>query len=143
MKIYQAIKYKKKLQSEISELWNRFTQNNSIIKGNTRNYDPSEVLKEIRMKTDELVNLKVALQKANKPIYSTIFNLAELKSLASYIKNTNTTSGITNRYDDVQIEYEAQFSKNDIDNLVKVTQEEIGRLQEELDQFNYKTEIKL
>ena len=44
MKIYQALKYKKKLQSEIGVLWNRLNENNSINIENTRNYEPREIV---------------------------------------------------------------------------------------------------
>lgn len=144
MKIYQAIKYKKKLQSEIGELWSRFLLNNAVIKGNSRNYEPDAVLKEIEAKQDELIKLKVALQKANKPIYETIFKLAELKSYVNYVKGVQTHSGIVNeRYNEVTVEYESKLSRAQIDEIVKKTQEEIGKLQEELDQFNFKTEVKI
>jgi hypothetical protein len=143
MKIYQAIKRKKMLQSEISELWSRFANNNCVIKDNPRDYSPKNILEELDLKQNELVRLKIAMQKVNKPIYEIIFNLAELKSYASYIKNVNTRDGKHSQgYGGEIQEFESEFKKPDIDKMVADTQVEIGKLQDELDQFNFKTNIK-
>ena len=146
MKIYQAIKYKKMLQSEISDLWKKIGANNSIIKGNKRDYSSKDLIDKVKEKSNELTKLKVALQKVNKPIYDKIFSLAELKSFISYLKTINSYEGILQEKSFGQpasiVEYESEINTKEIDDIIEATQKDISKLQDDLDQYNYKTNIK-
>lgn len=142
MKLYQALKKKNLLVGEISELVYKVKNNNSIVKGNTRDYNVQELYEELIDKKQELTILKAAIQLANAPICQKIYHLSELKSTVDTLRKTSCNNGIVaSRYGDVSTEYEAQWSQKAVDESIKTIRAEIGKLQDELEEFNYKTEI--
>lgn len=147
MKIYQVLKAKKKLTSELQQLWQKFSNNNSVIVGNTRSYEPIELMSKIIAKTKELIQLKVKLQVANSEIYEKIFEISELKSAISKLGSVSTQSGIVHphSYSSVSapVEYSAFYSQKMVDDIIAGYQEKISTLQEEIDTFNYTTEIEI
>lgn len=146
MKLYQALKAKKKIAADLSQLWKRFHESNSTVKGAEKNYDPKTLWDGIQNKSDELIALKVAIQSANKPILEKIYKIAELKSRASGLKSLDTRNGIDashRSYSELAttIEYEAIFKKTEVDKIISDTEAEIAKLQDEIEQYNFNTEL--
>lgn len=142
MNIKQGLKRKQKLLGLISEELKKVQTYNSIIAGNDRPYDVNEALNNYRNYTNELIKLKTAIHKANVPVFDNIFRLSELKSQIKSIRTISCESGkTTHPYKDIVTEKESIISIADKDTLIKNLEEQIEKLQEELDEFNYKTNI--
>lgn len=144
MKIAQALKQKKVLVGEIEQVWNKLLTSNSISEGNTRTYSPKQLKNEIASKTTELVALKLALYNANKPIQEKIFLRDELKTQAQKIKCLNTTSGVNYGYGNTKenaVKYEAEISELEKDAMIKAYEDQINKIQDELETFNHTTDI--
>jgi hypothetical protein len=82
----KALKEKKKLTQEISQLQKRLTNYNSVIKGNPRPFEMDSVDKELVAKTEELILLKSVITKANQPVQDKIYRMSELKGLIAFYK---------------------------------------------------------
>jgi len=141
MKLFQALKEKQKLSGEISKLKQRVLNNNSILKGNERDYSVKETMIELLAKENMLIQMKFDIQNANKPIYKDIFRLSELKGRLQFLKSINTTNGIKTNYSDESIEYEAELSRTEVDTLIDEIVAQIYKIQDELDMFNHTTNI--
>ena len=142
MKIFQALKEKKKLGGEIVVLKQRIQNNNSYIKGNEQDYSVKSTMEELFKKEEELIQLKVKIQRANAPVNEKIFRLAELKGRAQYLKGISTNKGtVKQRFSEDVLEYVVELSKVEIDKMVDQTTSDIYRLQDELDMFNHTTDI--
>jgi ribosomal protein L29 len=87
MNVKKALKEKNRLVKEIQELYARLSQYNSVEVGNVRPYSPKDMLEQINEKSNELVELKTKIHKANTPVYDKIFRLSELKSTIARLKS--------------------------------------------------------
>ena len=87
MNVKQGLKKKNTLVKEIQELYARLSQYNSVEVGNVRPYSPKDMLEQVNQKSNELVELKTKIHKANTPVYDKIFRLSELKSTISLFGN--------------------------------------------------------
>jgi hypothetical protein len=143
MNISKALKEKNKKVKSINELLKRLANNNSIIFGNTRSYDPKILLDQIKEQIDSLVELKTKIHEANSTVYNKIFRMSELKSFVSQIKKIDTGEGKqkATRYSDEYVERTACFKESEINKIVEAIENEIEDIQEELDNHNHKTEI--
>lgn len=146
MTIKQALKYKNKLAQKINEAWQKVYTYNSYEFGESRPYDVKEQLTEYFKLTNELISLKDKIHQANRPVYYKIFELSELKSQVSKIKNLDCQEGkIQDRYSrmsgEVPIVKSAVISILDKDKMVADLEEQIERIQEELDTHNATTTI--
>ena len=144
MKVYKALKLKNLLVGEIFELITKIRDNNSLIKGNPKIYDINELYDELLKKQVKLINIKVALQITNSPVYKKIFRLSELKSLIIHLKdipaNEGKHTGLYSR--DEIVKYECTWNNKQIDGKISSFKKEISKLQDELEQFNFTTDLK-
>lgn len=145
MKIAKALKKKNKLVKELNVLLNRVQSYNSIIEGKKRAYSTKDSLIKSKEKLEELVDLKTKISKANIPIQDKIYRLSELKSMVSHLKNVSTQEGPSDEgylgRDDKVVNYSAEISTTEKDELVLELEKNIEEIQEELDSYNYTTEI--
>jgi len=147
MNIKQALKKKNILVEQIKQEFSRATMYNSIESGNTRPYSAKQSLDNYLRLTDELIELKTSIHKANQPIYDKIFKLSEYKSMVKYLKSLNCVEGKTsgNRWGG---ETESKVMEVEIgivekDKMVEKYESLINDIQDELDYFNQTTELKL
>lgn len=143
MTIKQALKLKNKLVKEITEETQKMYQYNSVEEGSTRPYSSKESLENVVRLTNNLVTLKNAIHKANGPVYEKIFRLSELKSLVSKFKQIDCTEGkveLYRRSETIMVK-SSEISVVERDNTVKKFEEEIEKLQDELDTHNAVTTI--
>ena len=141
MKIKKALKEKNKLVASINQHIANLSAYNSVEEGSEVPYSALESLASARSSIDALVDLKTAIHKANSSVYSKIFKLAELKSLAAHLKRIDCTSGkvATNPYmrgDQAPVIKTAALTVVKRDELVKEIEAEIESIQEELDAHN-------
>jgi hypothetical protein len=145
MNIRQALKEKNKLVKEIQDLYVRISQYNSVEVGAHRPYSPKQLMEIVNQKSNQLVELKAKIHRANAPVYDKIFRLSELKSTITRIKNLDCTEGVSNDYYSRNRENPlvktAEISIIERDDMVKFMEEQIETLQDILDTHNQNTQI--
>jgi hypothetical protein len=143
MKVKQALKYKKKLASKMNQEFSKVQMYNSVEEGSARVYDVVESMRNWLTMSEELVELKTKLHLANAPVYGKIFRMSELKSQLSNLKQLDCVDGkYFDRYGRGEaIVKTAKISVLEKDQMVLKIEEEIERLQEELDEYNATTSI--
>jgi len=145
MTVKQALKLKNKLVKEITEELQKAQSYNSVEVGSLRPYSSSESLEKVEKLTNDLVELKTKIHQANSPVYDKIFRLSELKSLVSKIKMLNCTEGTSTDYYSRRSEnipvMTSEISIVERDSVVKIMEDEIESIQDELDTHNALTQI--
>ena len=145
MNVKKALKEKNRLVKEIQELYGRLAQYNSVEVGNTRPYSPKQMMEEINQKSNELVELKTKIHKANTPVYDKIFRLSELKSTIARLKSLDCTEGVSTDYYSRNRENPpvktAEISVVVRDEMIKHMESDIELIQDILDNHNQNTEI--
>ena len=146
MTIKQALKYKKKLASKMNEEFSKLSKYNSVEVGTNRVYDPKESMRKWFEMTNELIELKTKIHLANSVVYGKIFRMSELKSQLSSLKQLDCPEGkYSDRYSrmsgDTPIIKEAAIGLLERDTMIASMEEEIEKIQEELDIHNANTSI--
>ena len=142
MNVKQALKQKNKLVTDLKAQYEILKKYNSIEEGNPRRYSMKDTLNKIEQLAGELVVLKARIHQANQPVYSQIFQLAELKGLVKELKKVPTEEGKqAERYASVASVKEVELSIVDIQNIVEHLNVKIEALQDELDIHNATTQI--
>ena len=142
MNVKQALKAKNKLVADLKAQYEILKKYNSIEEGNPRRYSMANTLDKITELTNELVQLKAELHRANQPAYDKIFALAELKGLVKELKKVPTDEGKQDsRYGRVVSVKEVELSIVDIQKRVDILNVKIEQLQDELDVHNATTQI--
>lgn len=142
MNVKQALKVKNKLVTDLKANFEILKKYNSIEEGNPRRYSMEETLDKITTLSNELVELKAQIHRANAPVYDKIFALAELKGLVKELKKVPTDEGKqTERYGSVVSVKEVELNIVDIQNKVDILTVKIEELQNELDIHNANTNI--
>ncbi|MCF6240521.1 MAG: DIP1984 family protein [Bacteroidales bacterium] len=138
MKVYQALKEKKKLVAAINQLSELIKSNNSIQIENEFEFNVNELLQERKEKVSELLHLKMRLHKTAMQVQILIFELSELKQELKMYREIDTQQGVVNpNYSDLQITKKVQLSKADVLKLIENTNRRIDELQNKIDEFNY------
>jgi hypothetical protein len=142
MNVKQALKAKNKLVAEIKECYRILQTQNSIEEGNPRRYSVKKKLEDIAELTDELVQLKARLHRANAPVYDKIFQMAEIKGIIKELKKMDVSEGKqTERYGSVVSVKEVEMNVIERDAIIKQYEEHVEKLQNELDIHNSNTNI--
>ncbi len=144
MNIKQALKRKNKLVGEINQEFHKASQYNVVDDGNPRPYSATEAITKWMQLTDELVQLKTKIHKANLPIYHRIFELSELKSQVKLLKSLNCSSGKVagGRWGEGEpVVKHAEINVVEKDKMIKGLEIKIEAIQDELDQWNHNTLI--
>lgn len=136
--VAKALKEKNKKLNQINKLWVRLEENNSILEGNTREFNPEEILNQIKQETEVFIQLKTKIHNACAPIREKIFRLSELKCITRRLKGIDTKNGyVPTRFENNSTRYLAYLSAGTIDQIVEAMESEIDQIQEDLDQFNH------
>jgi hypothetical protein len=145
MNIKKGLKEKNRLVKEIQDLHVRVATYNSIEVGNVRPYSAKECMEQINQKSNELVELKTNIHRANAPIYHHIFRLSELKSTIARIKNLDCNEGSVQDYysrnRETPLVKETEISIVERDEMVKHMEGQIEEIQDILDNHNQITQI--
>jgi hypothetical protein len=142
MKLAKALKLKNKLAGDVARLKDLLGKQNVRPTKQAFDYNNTEVLADLRAKTEELVKVKAAIAAANSEIYDKIFRLAELKGLVVVLNGLDTRHGVFLEHgnyggEPAEVEFVAQLKKVQVDKLVDEFQAEIQVLQDSLDEFNH------
>jgi len=145
MKIAKALKKKNKLVRELGVFLTKAQQNNSIIEGKERSYDPQLMINSANDKLNELVELKTEISLANQSVQNKIYKLSELKSFVGAIKGISTDEGPIEsswvRRDDKVVNYTVKINTLKKDQMIQDIENEIEQIQEELDIHNHTVDI--
>jgi len=144
MKLSQALKEKKRLAAEIQHLKNRIASKNSYIKQSNvkEKFNVVEMYDELQRKVQELMNLKIVINEANKEIQSSIYALSEYKAMISFWNGVPVAEGIVERgYQDTLTEYECQIDELKKIEIIAELQKKADLLQDQIDTYNYTTEV--
>lgn len=145
MNLTKALKQKKKLIKQVDNAFIKFQAFNSYEAGTLPAYNPQRSYDDWVILTDELIELKAKIQRANTPIIDKIFRLGELKNMVSRIRGIDTTIGTKReRYigmNNESIQYVAFMSLTGRDRQIQAWEDEIEQLQEEIESFNATTKI--
>jgi hypothetical protein len=142
MNIKLALKEKNKQVKKNSENFHKLSTYNSVETGTDRAYDPKQALEDWKQGINDLIDLKAKIHRANAKVYEKIFRLAELKSVVKQLRNLDCTSGKQTSYRSTEpIFKDVIISLVERDSMVKDFENEIEKLQEELDAHNGKTKI--
>jgi hypothetical protein len=113
--------------------------------GQNRPYDVEQSLDEYFKLTRELVELKTKIHTANMSVYGKIFEMSELKSQVSKLKDLDCGEGKVRSYhrlvDDSTITKNAVISIVERDSMISKLEEIIESIQEQLDVHNATTHI--
>ncbi len=140
MNIRKALQEKNKLTGKIQNLFSRMKENNMTEDGQTRPYNSQKVWEEIQVETTKLVDLKVNIQMANSPILSDIYRMAELKTMIRQLRYMECNDGRKIQSGIITYLF-ATIKAEERDKLVQSLEDEIEKLQEKIDAFNFRTNL--
>ena len=142
MNVKQALKQKNKLVTDLKAQYEILKKYNSIEEGNPRRYSMKDAMDKITELSNQLVELKAQIHRANQPVYDKIFALAELKGFIKELKKVPTDEGKqVERYGSVQSVKEVELNIVQIAGFVDTLQLRVEELQNELDVHNATTNI--
>lgn len=141
MKLSKALKEKNRLAGEINRLKQLIQRENSRNVKSSSTVDVGKLWTEMVEATEKLITLKTAIFKANAGIYDKIVRMAELKGRVGWVQTLNTNNETKEEiiYGTSTIrvtEFKAYKTQEDVDNMVKELQDEISKLQDDLDDYN-------
>lgn len=141
----KALKVKANLVNRINTSKERLLQYNSVEEGVEVPYDAAEELKSYLENLDRLIIVKAALHKANLPVYDTIIRLAEIKGVIKFLQSLNVKEGkVRDPYSRGEaINYKSTIGILERDKRINDYQEEIIKLQSELEYHNANSIVEL
>jgi hypothetical protein len=106
----------------------------------------NKIYTELQSKIDELIGLKFVINEANRPIQDNIYRLSESKALLSFWNDVSVVEGLQISghfgYSEAKpVNYKVQIDEIKRNAMVAEFQKKIDALQEEIDTYNYTTEI--
>lgn len=140
MNIRKALQEKNKLTGKIQNLFARMRDNNITEDGQTKPYNSQKVLEEIREETNKLIDLKVKIQLANSPILVDIYRMSELKTMIRQLRYMECNDGRKIQSGIITYLY-ATIRAEERDGLIQSLEDEIEKLQEKIDAFNFRTNL--
>lgn len=145
MKLSKALKEKKKLTKKIGVLAMRLRDVNSYDEKTTPAYDPAAVYAEYLDTIEKLVALKAAIHVANQPIMAKLFKMAETKGLIAILKSLPIREGKEKvMYAGAEPSvYKCFLNAKKRDEEVQVFEDLLETLQEEVEEHNATTTIKI
>jgi hypothetical protein len=141
LKLQTALKLKNRLAGEMSRLQAIVSRENSRRNDNPSKVKTGEVFAELKATRAKLIALKSAIAAANVEIYPKLAEMEEIKSFINFLQDLNTREGkeITHvglHQEQLVYEWTVFLSQEVVDDMVKVQQDKIAVLQDEVDEFN-------
>lgn len=145
MKLHKALKLRKKLVGEINDLKIQIQSKNSFMEGsvNPENFSVQTMILDLMSKISTLVGLKYAINEGNREIQSQIYILSEYKALITFWKNVNVLEGkqVSGYGQQIVLNYIVQMDEKKRNELIESYQTKVDAIQEQIDTYNYTTEI--
>lgn len=157
LNLSQALKHKNRLAGDVARLRDIVQRENSRKESQPARADVRAAFDESVARSRELAHFKGAIAAANagvtdadRGIYGKLNLQAELRGLIVFIKALNTKEGeevervgFLSRDEAVRTVFVAVITREEVDRLTVAYQNEIDRLQDEIDEFNATTRIPL
>lgn len=145
MKLYKALKLRKRLIGDITNLKKLIAEKNSYLEGaiNDQRSDVNGMYDTLLQKIDELTALKYIINEANREIQAKIYVISEYKALIKFMSDLNVNEGMTKlaRFTDATAQHQVHINEEQRDSIVKLYQIKVDAIQDEIDEFNYATDI--
>ena len=135
----QALRLKKRTKELIAKVTQSIQTYNSVLRDDgAREIDVQQAMQFRDKLKAYLVNLKLALQEASRPIGREILDVSELKDRISFLQKLNVKHGkvVTEGYHPTEVTYDATIRKNDVDKMCLETQRQLDVLYAKIDGFN-------
>lgn len=140
MNLRKAIQRKKRIAGVLAESYTKLRRANITPEGRPPLISSREILERIKEKSEEIIQLKVQIQKANLPILEDIYRLAELKSLVNEMRNINSLHD--RRYDNSQaIVYTICIDEIEQEAIIADLEKQIEVIQDRIESFNFRVHI--
>lgn len=140
MNLRKAIQRKKRIAGVLAESYTKLRRANITPEGRPPLISSREILERIKEKSEEIIQLKVQIQKANLPILEDIYRLAELKSLVNEMRNINSLHD--RRYDNSQtIVYTICIDEIEQEAIIAELEKQIEVIQDRIESFNFRVHI--
>lgn len=145
MTLSRALRYKKRVIERIRKFESDVQENNSKVEGEARDVDPTLSIQLRESWVNHLIDLKLKVQEATRPIQRLVLELAEAKAEISFYRGISTVHGMHRpRYrDEAAVKYEAVIRKPEVDSAVSALQDKIDDLQTQIDNHNAETLIEI
>jgi len=144
MNLAKALKLKNKKLSEYNKTVQKMRAYNSYDVDSKKVYNSKELMIQAEIQLYDYIALKTAIHLTSEPIRSKIFRLGELKSFLNNILSISTTEGVVkaNGYNSTSVStYAVDITEEEKEAKVKLIQDEIEAIQDEIDTFNALTSI--
>jgi SLT domain-containing protein len=145
MKLHKALKLRKKLVGDIARLKVQIQTKNSYTEGSLDavKYNVNTLYLLLQEKINQLIGLKYAINEANREIQANIYTISEYKALIAFWNEVSVKEGkqIVGYSDGTTINYLVQIDEATRNQMVTEFQIKVDALQEEIDTFNYTTDI--
>jgi hypothetical protein len=141
----KALKVKNRLTGRLAKVQADIQTYNSVPEGQADQVNVPALMKTREELVGALVNLKAAINDANREVQRDIYDLAEKKATAQFLAVVNIRHGPQPPVypSTVEVVYVAALKKADVDALVVRLENEIDQLQDKLDQFNHVHKIEV
>ena len=141
----KALKVKNRLAGRLAKVQADIQAYNSVPEGQADQVNVPALMQTREELVEALVNLKTAINDANREAQRDIYDLAEKKATAQFLAGLNTRHGPQPAVylNTTEVSYVAALKKADVDGLVAGLEKEIDQLQDRLDQFNHDRRIEV
>ena len=147
MTLAKALKHKNRVAQKITRISDDIRANNSILAINDPEVDVRTLDTMRKELTDYLVALKTAIHRASNSVRDKIFLLSELKGSIGFYNSICTQHGKRESHrfgsGDEFVEHKAIIRKEAVDRIVAELEERIDTIQEQLEEFNVVTKIRI
>ena len=127
---------------KIRDLQEDIKRNNSVRADDEKKLDVNQLMKDLKIAVDELLQLKLSIFEASRPIRENILRISEAKSEIAFLKGIDTQEGKQYVYGaDEPTNFEVTYDMLWVRDAIKKCEETIDNLQDEIDIFNHKTEL--
>ncbi len=135
----QALRLKKRTKELIAKVTQSIQTYNSVLRDEgSREIDVHRALHFRDKLKAYLVDLKLLLQEASRPIGREILEVSELKDRISFLQKLNVKHGkvVSEGYHPTELIYDAAIRKNEVDKMCTDAQKQLDTLYSKIDEFN-------
>ncbi len=146
MKIHKALKVKNRLAGEVANLQEVFKRENSRRSDNPSEVQRSELKEKLDAKRAELFKIKGAISQATAPITPKLAELEEAKAEKNFLAGVPCREGkevipMGGATPPLTLLWTAYLNRAALDTELETVQHRINALQDEVDEFNARTDV--